>query len=175
MSGARQAALVLHGLAPADREWMLARLPEPRQQELGALLEELQSLGLPPDAGLIHEAIGDAPAAASPAANLMQASAEQMHALLAEEPDRLVALLVSSSAWPWKERFFVLLGAARAQRVRELALLSAAGPALREAVLASACSRLEQQPQGAAGATPARAPINALAQLRQRWAAWTSR
>lgn len=175
MSSARQAALVLHGLAPADREWMLARLPEPRRDELGALIEELQSLGLPPDAELIRQAIGDAPARASPVSTLMQASAEQMQTLLAEEPDRLVALLVSSSAWPWKERFFALLGVARAQRVRELSLLSCAGPALREAVLESACARLGKAAAALPVAANSRAPFKALAQLRQRWIAWTSR
>jgi hypothetical protein len=155
MSGTRQAALLLHGLAARDREWMLAQLNDGQAGELRALLDELQALGIPADADLIGAAsragqradMPDAPA--QPGAVLATAAANRIHALLAAEPDRLVALAIASSAWPWKERVLSLLGEERSLRIRELAMLTNPGPQARRAVLRDLAERLATLPASA--------------------------
>lgn len=59
-AGLRRAALALHALGTADRDWLLQRLATPQQQALATLLAELQELGIPPDAGVIRTALSEA-------------------------------------------------------------------------------------------------------------------
>jgi ribosomal protein L12E/L44/L45/RPP1/RPP2 len=128
MSGPRKAALTLAGLAPQDRAWMLERLSDTERERLAPLIKELDGLGLAFDAGLLEAAL--APAAAAPAAPpqpeaavasrpLDAAAAQAIHEVLAEEPDWLVAALLRSRAWPWREAFLRLAGAERRQRLRQ--------------------------------------------------------
>ncbi len=49
----RQAALTLHALPAPDRTWVLAALPSSEREQLQALLEELQALGIPGDPTLV--------------------------------------------------------------------------------------------------------------------------
>lgn len=59
--GARQAALTLHAMPASDRSWVLAALPPQEREQLHALLQELQALGIPADdalvAGLAQDAV----------------------------------------------------------------------------------------------------------------------
>lgn len=175
MSGVRQAAMVLHGLGDADREWMLSRLPPSRVDELRPLLDELRELGMPTDAELIAQAVDGAQAAAptpqsQDAARIAGASAAQMLALLRGEPDRLVALVTSSSAWPWRDAFFGQLGPHRAARLRDLSLAMGAPPALRAAVLQALAERLRKAEADDPRPTAARRPARwSLAGLHHRW------
>jgi hypothetical protein len=176
VSGVRHAALVLHGLATADRQWLMSRLPVERQRELTFLLQELQDIGIPPDADLIRTAIGSEPPGRdaitpSPHGTLAAATAEQMHALLSGEPDGLVALVVGSTAWPWNEALLTRLGAQRAARVRGLALSSASGAMLRRTALEQLNRRLMLLPPTAPMHTP-RSSESALSALKRRFLAW---
>lgn len=155
MSGVRQAALVLHGLAAVDREWMLSQLSKERVGHLRALLAELQEVGIPADAALLRgntRAKGTAPpdALTTHIAVLASASAEQMHALMVEEPDSLIALVLATTAWPWKGKFLSLLDVQRARRVGELALTMAAGTLMKQALVADLARRLTALPFGSA-------------------------
>jgi hypothetical protein len=47
--GVRQAALTLHAMPAPDRSWVLAALPPQEREQLHALLEELEALGIPAD------------------------------------------------------------------------------------------------------------------------------
>lgn len=51
--GVRQAALTLHAMPASDRSWVLAALPPQEREQLHALLEELQALGIPADDTLV--------------------------------------------------------------------------------------------------------------------------
>lgn len=169
MSGVRQAALVLHGLAPADREWMLSRLPDDRADDLRVLLQELQEIGIPAEPALIRSAIeprtgGDDRRGLR---GIAEAGADEIYSILCNEPDPLIATVMSSSAWPWAEGLLARLGPARAQRIRSLAQEQAVGAALRGAVLRHLSSRVPQ------GRPSARAANPALARLKQWWSAWT--
>lgn len=53
----RHCALSLHAIAAQDRAWVLARLTGPRRGELERLIDELDSLGIQPDAQLAQAAI----------------------------------------------------------------------------------------------------------------------
>lgn len=46
VDGAKQAALLLHSLAPADRAWVLSKLEAEQHSELQPLIAELESMGL---------------------------------------------------------------------------------------------------------------------------------
>lgn len=180
MSGLRQAALALHGLAPVDREWMLSRLPQQRSGELRELLDELQEIGIPADPELIRHAIAARPDAVTPAgphaSRTAALSAGQAHELLAGEPDSLVATLLVGGAWPWREGFLAKLPAERARRIRELASTLSAGPVLRQAVLETFAARAElcgEEVPAPVTAKPARRWMEIPRQWAQRWRAWT--
>lgn len=65
--GLRRAALALHGLSPADRQWMIDRLPVQKQADLQPLLQELAALGIPADPRLAGLAVQDLPRQPVPA------------------------------------------------------------------------------------------------------------
>lgn len=180
MSGLRQAALALHGLAPVDRDWMLSRLPAQRAGELRDLLDELQEIGIPPDPELISHAIAARPnAATQPSARASRAaslSAGQAHELLAGEPDGLVATVLAGGEWSWREGFLAQLPVDRARHVRALASSLSVGPALRQAVLETFAARAElcsdEVPAPVASISPRRW-MKVPREWAQRWRAWT--
>ena len=153
MSGLRKAALVMHGLGEQDRQWLLERLPAHRARELNALLEELGALGFPSDDELIREAAGtpsQSRAAVGPDSGpIARASVEQVHALLKDEPDALIALVISSGPGPWREALLLGFAPSRAKSIRELALSVNTGPQLRAAVLDELAGRLASLPMPA--------------------------
>jgi hypothetical protein len=173
----RECALVLHGLSQSDREWMLSRMPGERADELRALIDELRTLGLPPDAELTARALHAPQAAWTPTAVssaptgavqfIAAATVAQVQSVLHEEPDSVLAIVASSSAWRWRDRWLSRLEPLRAGRVRKLMLEQATTPALREAVLEAVAQRLrtldEEQP-----AAPAALQQRARHWLQQR-------
>lgn len=94
-NGERRVALALHGMATADREWMLQQLGEQRRPVIEGLLGELRELGVPAaPPSLVDErglhATSGARAAVSPRETLRQLPAEVLHQVLRGEPDRLI-------------------------------------------------------------------------------------
>lgn len=104
MSGHQHSALLLHGLDESDQTWILAQLGEDDQRLLGEHLAELKDLGIPADAGLAQEAI-TAHRTKAPSDPLRAATAAQMQAVLAEEPQWLVRQVLALEDWPWREAF----------------------------------------------------------------------
>jgi hypothetical protein len=131
---ARRAALLLHSLAPADRDWVLGRLPEPARATLSGLLRELGELGIPADPALLAAVAdsGQGGTARVHAVNDGDASVLRLcrvvagfdpHALAAlfrEEPAILTASFLRLFDWPWREQFLQSLGPLRARHVAEL-------------------------------------------------------
>ncbi len=60
-SNARRAALTVHALPPAEREWLLAQLGDGHRTRLQALLAELASLGIPQDPQVVRQALAAVP------------------------------------------------------------------------------------------------------------------
>jgi hypothetical protein len=114
----RRAALLLHAMAPADREWLLERLPAPAGQALRGLLAELSQLGIPPDTGVLDSVLlaprtleaatapGSAPAAAPSSPSLSGALADAAF-LMALDPGDIDAL---ARAWHGQPTWLVVRG-----------------------------------------------------------------
>jgi hypothetical protein len=173
MSGHRQAALALYPLGPADRDLILAELPDADQARLRGYLAELAELGFDGTAPGVPAAPAPAPARAGRAPvsaheQVRAAPAAAIAALLAAEPAGLVAQLLACDTWPWHAELLALLEPAHRMQVqRALEARRAQGPAPAcAAVLVEALG-----PQVAArGAVAPRAKI---VQLFARVRAWT--
>ncbi len=101
-AGLRRAALTLHALGPADREWLLRRLPAQSRQALGQLLAELSELGIPPDDAVIRVALSEA--ASEP--SMPTGEARALCLVLADENRAVQSLLLA--ALPASQRDAVL-------------------------------------------------------------------
>ncbi|MCE3261345.1 MAG: hypothetical protein K0R43_424 [Pseudoduganella sp.] len=163
MSGTRQAALLLHDLAPADCDWLLQQLDAAEASTLQALLQELQALGIPAERGLQAQLTPAAPAAS---ALLAQASAAHMLEVLDEMPSGLLAAVLSLESWPWEAAWLARLAPARRD-----ALLVQARPALAPAVAAALRAELQGALQARVAAAAAALP--APAARRPWWRRWT--
>jgi len=164
MSGYRRAALALHALAPADRRWLLGRLPERHRDRLLPLLDDLKSLGAHFDSADIDALAADdeSPAppfaatgvrAADPAPEPLAAvDAARLSRVLADEPDWIVSLLWRAASPAARERLGQSLGAARVERFVEEATARGAacrssgsasepGPAVADALVAAVLQR----------------------------------
>lgn len=165
----RRAALLLHAMAPADRDWILSHLPAGGKGRLQALLRELGELGMPRDAALLKqvlsapapareptleaEALPFEPADLTPAEAIAAADPARLAAVLSDEPVELVAALLSLRDWTWREALQRELGplTARqvAQRQAELGSVIRSGSAAERVLLAALLRRLRELPAGA--------------------------
>ncbi len=179
MSGMRQAALALHGLTSTDREWMLARLPVERSTQLQELLDELQDIGISTDPQLIRNAlVNDQTSAGQGKSDLrgMALSPDQAYAILGNEPNSLIAMILGGAEWPWREDFLSKFTPDRARQIREIALTARHAPALRQAVLeafsdcAELCPVIESD---AALPKASKAWTQLLSRSAGRWFKWT--
>jgi hypothetical protein len=146
----RSAALVLHGMSPADRAWALAELSVEERNVLLPLIDELQSLGVPADPAWAASALDTAVAASSPeqldSARRRVAAAlpQQVASILEAEPVDLVRRLTAMAAWPWRGEVLALLKARRGDLFEpEPALAPPAATALDRAILARFAQQLD--------------------------------
>ncbi|MBV8464759.1 MAG: hypothetical protein JO218_02330 [Burkholderiales bacterium] len=129
----RQSALLVHGLAQADRDWLLTQLPENDRARLAGHLAELAELGVPADPGLLDTVlaqVGPRPAArgkTDPRQTLRRAGAEVMLQLLGQEPAWMIGTVLSIESWPWREALVEGLDASRRERVRQALRPNVAG------------------------------------------------
>lgn len=116
----RRAALLLHSMVPADRQWLLDRLAPAQRSTVQALLDELTALGLPGDPELVRGALAEpAPVQPDDTAALRATPGERIAQLLIDEPDRLIARVLRCGPWPWQETVLTHIGASRRRRVVE--------------------------------------------------------
>lgn len=131
-AGLRRAALALHALGEADREWLLERLPAQSRQTLGELLAELGELGIPPDDAVIRAALSEA----APGELMSTDEARALCSVLAEEAPAVQSLLLATLAASQREA--VLLHWPHELLARPSAVAGPAWtPALHEAVTQS--------------------------------------
>ena len=121
MADHRQSALLLHGLCETDRRYILERLRADDQRILGDHLAELNSLGIPADAGLIDAVKSSRRRVAGDP--LHKATSAQMRALLVNEPVWLVRQVLALDNWSWRGDFIAALAPMQQER------LAAARPA----------------------------------------------
>lgn len=91
-TGLRHAALALHALGAADRDWLLQRLSPTQQQALQDLLAELQELGIPPDQSVIRVALSQT----APTSAHSEQEARALCAALERETPALQSLLLAA-------------------------------------------------------------------------------
>lgn len=168
----RRAALLLHAMAPADRDWLLERMPAPAGQALRGLLIELAELGIPPDTELLgsvlqvprsHEALA-APAVdaegSEDAPFLMALDAGGIDALVRAwqgQPSRLVARALCLRPWPWRPLALEKLPLPQRRRVMDLMesmSLDAPGDNAMAVALMAAMRRCCEHAGDAVGALP---------------------
>lgn len=131
-SGLRRAALALHSLGHADRDWLLDQLPLEARQSLEHLLGELRDLGFPPDADVIRVALRET----SPEGAMGEAQARKLCRVLVEQQPAMQGLLLA--ALPESQRSEVLSHWPRDILARPGADASMRWtPALRDAVMRS--------------------------------------
>lgn len=145
MNGLPPAAERLRGLDARDRAWLLARLAPAERARVEALLDELAQGA--PTPGNAEAAAPGANGAADPRSEdvreLDAADPLRLAALLAREPDGVVAALLLAERWSWRERFLAALPLHRRRAVAE-ASVGALPPALREAVVAATAQQLRE-------------------------------
>lgn len=136
----RRVALALHAMAPADRGWMLERLPASARGQLREWLDELESLGVPRDPSLLATARAALPARAQPAgsqaamiASVAALTPEQVADVLRHEPVALAVALLGISDWPWRQSAIAMLGVSHARRVAEATMTMHASQSARPA------------------------------------------
>lgn len=161
--GARHAALLLHAMAPSDRDWLLDSLPEQERSGLRTLLQELEELGMARDPALIAEATRAAGGAAVPRVpasdegSLHALNGHQLDALIRlmqAEPPRLVADWLRLADWPWRGILLNSLEPGHRQRVEALLARNAHAPVprtLRGAMIANVAQQLRERTPIASG------------------------
>jgi len=160
----RRAALLLHAMVPADRDWVLGQLPASGRERLRELLRELVELGIPRDATLLSQVVSapsaarepildvevlpDARAGATPAETVAAADPARLATLLRGEPVELVALLLSLRDWTWRDAFLRQIGPVMARQVaeRQVAAGGGIGGAGEDVLLAVLVRRLRDMP-----------------------------
>lgn len=166
LSGARQAALLLHAMSANDRAWALDALPLHQRTQLVALLDELSSLGIARDPALVNEAISARTHATAPGSRsserpvgaagstedtLRALDASGVHRLITlmrGEPADLVAQWLRVADWPCRAELLAgLTPAHRAQVISRLDI-PATDPSqmLRSALIQAVATRLGELP-----------------------------
>lgn len=144
-----QSALLLHAMTASDRDWLLARLDQSDRERLQVLLDELESLGIPADESILHQALAsvhgedghdadqqrqtpvfDHTDSDAVMERMLTAGPEQLAAVLKAEPDLLIARFLGTHPWPWREEVLARLGPVKGRGIRkhmELLSLRAGG------------------------------------------------
>lgn len=147
MSSPRQVALMLHGLADADRAWLLGRLDPAQVEVLEPLLVELRELGIPADPALTAQALE--PIAVHEDAEMrsvMQTmgaiTLPQLQLVLADEPQGVIAAILTAGKWPWQQAFLAAQEPAKARSIKDMMRSHPGGAALHRSLIRALSERL---------------------------------
>lgn len=139
----RRAALSLHALHDADRDWILASLPSAPGERLRILLNELQDLGIPSRAVPMETWADPLPGTVAYLWTLQDEELVWLANLLRAEPPVIATTLLGVHPWPWRERFRALLNASKSEPAWSAAPCDPAPTALQTAVLQAVCHRMQ--------------------------------
>lgn len=116
----RQAALALLALSPADRAWLLSRLPSVERERLAVLQDEVRALGIPVDAAMAQALVGVRAGSARSAEDALDhASPQQLALLLDGEPVGLVVSVALIQGEAARRALLDALGPARRRQVED--------------------------------------------------------
>lgn len=147
-AAARQAALLLHGLEPAVRRAVLAKLDKADADRLQPLLSELETMGVSPALGRRLNASVTTSSSSSPEQAVEQLSPDIVVDALRGCAPVAIAHFVRARDWPWKSQ--VLARFSEPTRGAVADALRRDLPALPPAVVRRLCERLCER----AGWTP---------------------
>ncbi len=164
MSGHRQAAVALHGLASEDREAILAELADSEKATLRAYLDELSALGF--DAELPAETVLPQ-RSRSVQERINAASAAQLIDVFGQEPASLVGQFLALHHWAWRDEFLSLLSPQRREQVRAAQSDDVPASARARYLLDAVSASLDQSP-----VPPPKALFAMVNQLHRRVRAW---
>lgn len=145
----------LRTIAPQDREWLLRSLSvEERHLVLNALMGE--NAGIVIDDAVDHvNGNGQDHSAALVSSNkhdprltaLMHASADEVAAILRDESEWAIVVLLQFTAWPWANDFLGTLTSAKVHSLREAAVQigQSVKPKVGEALALIVASRLQRR------------------------------
>ena len=166
MSGHRQAAVALYGASELDRQLVLAQLEPSDQVLLRGYLAELSELGFSAAHMAAYHPVtphqSNPPPPAAKHGVLHAANAQQLYAVLREEPASLVAQLLALDAWPWAPTLLAMY-----EPARRLAITQAAGGTVMAPAKAAALRALLAERLPPLSAAPAAAPLNVRTALRK--------
>ena len=149
MSSHRRAAVAIHALNEADRQWVLAELPSNDRATLFQYLIELDELGFSSPGMVSMEKIvaGTSPANDSAATDVVWgASAADMFSILQAEPASLVAQVLSLREWPWASACLRTFSPTRQERIADASPSSnEEGPAKTQFIIDACATRLRQK------------------------------
>jgi hypothetical protein len=151
----RQAALLLHGMAPGDRTWLLDQLPLEQQEALSTLLVELAELGVPADPAFVRQAVAEfTPVTSRVLDGLTPSQLKALAELLRHEPPALAARLLAAGPWPWEAELLGAMGAAKRRQIEACMEPSlnagGVGPMLLGAVVDAVTTQLHAPAKGVA-------------------------
>lgn len=196
--GLRKAALLLHSVSLADRQWLLGRMDTSQRAQLSSLIEEIDALGIPADRTLLHDVLelprGLTDSLVEPEnterlddlehlLRVIDAAAPAWLAqILRDEPVELIASLLEMHEWSWRHAMLGQLGVVKRRQIEDLSMshrVSASvppAPALRTFLLSAIAKRLEvlQHAQHVAGQPAVRQTTRRLELVRgwRRLIAW---
>jgi hypothetical protein len=168
----KQAALLVHSMEGADREWLWSHLPAMQQEELKRLIAELDELGIAKDRQALssrlaedggrleptgsvhlpgqHEASAETNPTLSDVDFLCALNSDRLDALAriwGAEPPQFVVVALNAHDWPWRTSLLERLPVVPRRRIEDL--LSTPGllgaPSLVKAVLQATRANLMQE------------------------------
>ena len=149
---ARQAALLLHGLAPAVQRAVLAQLAKTDAERLAPLLSELEAMGVSPSLGRRLNASVTVAGGSSPESKVEQLTADAVVDALDGSAPITIAQLMRSRDWSWKPQALACLPESTRGAVAEYLRrdLPALPPAVLRRLCERMCERVERAPAVAA-------------------------
>jgi hypothetical protein len=176
--GAKQAALLVHTMAPADQEWLWSQLPLAQQAELKTLIAELDALGVAKDRQSLTLELAEPEAPSKPRVHaqnewqgdeaiekasslsdvefLSALTSDEVHELAriwSSEPPQFVVLALNAHDWPWRALLLERMPVLHKRRIEDLLLkpVVKGAPLLVGAVLQSTRACLVQVLREAGG------------------------
>ena len=117
-TGLRKAALLLHSLPEAARVGALARLEDARRAVLEPLLQELQTLGVPPGHSWLD--LSDLRTESGPHQTVWNLTPDGAAAILGSQSLDTVAAILSLARWPWADELLSQWPADQRSQLRRL-------------------------------------------------------
>lgn len=139
----RRAALAVHAMSAADRDWLLRELPLPLRSLLQPLLAELHAIGIPQDPALLRDATLAAPAVTAPRAGQVQedslsaGSARSLARWLRSQPAQVSVRLLAACP-DWRGQLLNALPLEHRRSLESLAAGLSPAPELERLVMAAA-------------------------------------